>query len=112
MTNEEPGFDALLASYRHACPDVEPGANFMPRVWEKIEARRGFWFVFLHEARTALTACAALCLILLLLNFIGGSSRITGPPTYADALMAEHTAEQTYFTEGIRAVPVSDITER
>jgi hypothetical protein len=110
MTNEERDFDALLERYRDACPEQEPGADFMPGVWRQIEARRSFWFVFLREARKALTACAALCLLLLLLNFMGGSSARMTEPTYADALMAEHSAEQTYYTEGIRATPVSDVT--
>ena len=110
--DDDAGLDALLESYRAACPDVEPGANFMPGVWQKIEARRGFWFVFLREARTALTACAALCLILLILNFITGSPARLTAPTYADALMAEHSAEQTYYTEGIRAIPVSDVRQQ
>jgi hypothetical protein len=109
MTNDETGFDALLGSYRCACPDVEPSANFMPGVWEKIEARRSFWFVFLRESRTALAACATLCLVLLILNFITGSPAHLTAPTYADALMAEHSAEQTYYTEAIRATPVSDV---
>jgi hypothetical protein len=112
MTNDEAGLDALLESYRGACPEIEPGPNFMPGVWQKIEARRSFWFVFLREARTALTACAALCVLLLILNFITGSSARVTAPTYADALMAEHSAEQTYYTEGIRAVPVADVTRR
>lgn len=112
MMNDEARFEALLESYREACPEVEPSANFMPAVWQKIEARRSFWFVFLREARTALTACAAVCLLLLILNFITGSSARFTAPTYADALMAEHSAEQTYYTEGIRAVPVSDLSSR
>jgi hypothetical protein len=112
VMNDEAGFDALLESYRDACPDVEPSVNFMPGVWQEIEARRGFWLVFLREARTALTACAAVCLLLLILNFITGSSARVTVPTYADALMAEHSAEQTYYTEAIRAVPVSDLTDR
>jgi hypothetical protein len=112
MTNDESGLDALLASYRDACPEIEPSANFMPGVWAGIEARRSFWFMFLREARTALTACAAVCLLLLILNFITGSPARVAAPTYADALMAEHSAEQTYYTEGIRAMPVSDVRQQ
>lgn len=32
--------DALLARYRDAIPDQDAGANFMPDLWKKIEARR------------------------------------------------------------------------
>jgi hypothetical protein len=38
--------DALFVEYRSACPDVEGGPNFMPALWQKIEARRNamtFW---------------------------------------------------------------------
>jgi len=33
--------NSLLAQYREACPDPEPGANFMPQLWSRIEAQRG-----------------------------------------------------------------------
>src|SRR5580704_15279954 len=33
--------DALFAEYRSAIPDVDGGANFMPNLWQKIEARKG-----------------------------------------------------------------------
>lgn len=99
------GLDNLLQAYRQACPDIEPTANFMPALWQKIDARRGFWFVFQREARAVMTASAALCLVLLFLNFFYGSQTHLTVPTYADALMADHTAEMTYYTEAIRSAP-------
>jgi hypothetical protein len=74
----------------------------MPELWQKIEARRSFWFAFQREARTFVTASAALCLLLLVLNFVGAANTRVPVPTYADALMADHTAEKTYYTEAIR----------
>jgi hypothetical protein len=38
--------DELFVQYRSACPDVEGGPNFMPQLWQRIEARRNamtFW---------------------------------------------------------------------
>jgi anti-sigma-K factor RskA len=32
--------DPLWAEYREACPDVEPGAHFMPQLWQRIETQR------------------------------------------------------------------------
>ena len=32
--------DALWAEYRDGTPDPEAGPNFMPQLWQKIEARR------------------------------------------------------------------------
>jgi|SRR5579875_2252350 len=102
MHDEESKLDTLLESYRSACPDVEPSANFMPALWQKIEARRSFWFVFQREARAVMTASAALFLLLLVLNLFSGSQAHLTPSSYADALMADHTAEQTDYTEAIR----------
>lgn len=103
MVNDDSRLDALFQRYRVACPDVEPGANFMPRMWMKIEARRSFWFVFRRLAQTAMTACAALCLLLVVLNVYTASQALVLVPSYTDALMAEHTAEQTDYTEAIRS---------
>jgi hypothetical protein len=103
MVDDDSRLDALFQRYRVACPDVEPSANFMPRMWMKIEARRSFWFVFERLARTAMTACAALCLLLVALNVYSASQAVLSAPSYTDALMAEHTAEQTDYTEAIRS---------
>jgi anti-sigma-K factor RskA len=111
MTNNETGFndqlseklDNLFRSYRSACPDVEPGADFMPSLWQRIEARQGFWSVFQGFARSAMTACAALALILLALNYVTAPTQTAAPiPSYTDALMADHSAEKTYYAETIR----------
>jgi hypothetical protein len=92
----------LFLRYREACPDVEPGVNFMPELWRKIEARPAFWAVFSHFGRIAAPACAAVCLLFLLLNLSSASdSSLT--PTYTDALAADHNAEMTYYAEGVRS---------
>ncbi len=111
MIDEDSGLDTLLGAYRRACPDVEPTANFMPAIWQKIEARRSFWFVFQREARAVMTASAALFVLLLVLNFFSGSQSHWAASTYADALMADHTAEKTYYTEAIRSSPVAEVSD-
>ncbi|HSU61195.1 MAG TPA: hypothetical protein VLI55_17940 [Bryobacteraceae bacterium] len=104
MSTEDSGLDDLFQRYRAACPDVEPSATFMPVVWQKIEARRGFWSVFERLARTGMAAAAVLCLLLLALNFVTANQRAAFQ-SYTDALMADHSAEQTYYTEAIRSTP-------
>jgi hypothetical protein len=96
----------FFRTYREACPDVEPSTNFMPNLWQRIDARQNFWFVFQRFARTASAACGALCLLLLALNLY--TSRQFIASSYTDALMAEHTAEKTYYTEAIHSAPNSD----
>jgi hypothetical protein len=107
MTNDDGALDELFHRYWAACPEIEASANFMPKLWEKIESRRSFWFAFQGLARTAMTASTALCVVLLILNFIAAPQSQLAP-SYADALAAEHTAEQTYYAEAIRSAADSD----
>jgi hypothetical protein len=102
VTNDEGELENLFQRYRVACPEVEASATFMPKLWERIESRHSFWFAFQGLARAAMTASTALCLLLLILNFIAAPQNHRAL-TYADALAAEHTAEQTYYAEAIRS---------
>ena len=108
-TNDDAELDDLFSRYRAACPDVEASGGFMSGVWQKIEGRHGFWFVFQRFARTTMTACAALCLLLLVLNFVlAPQNQVMAPPTYVDALIADHSAEKTYYTEAIQSTPAPE----
>jgi hypothetical protein len=107
MSEDDSQLEKLFGTYRDACPQLEPSARFMPELWQKIEARRSFWFVFQREARTFVTASAALCLLLLVLNFVGAANTHAFASSYADALMADHSAEKTYYTEAIRPTPLT-----
>lgn len=95
MRNDDEGLDELFGAYRAACPEPEASPNFMPGIWEKIDSRRGFLFIFRRLARTGTAAAAALCLLLLLLNFSSGPNHLLAP-TYADALVAD-TQNKTYY---------------
>ena len=105
IRDDNGGLDALFQRYRAACPEMDPGVNFMPEVWQRIEARHSFRFVFERLGRSVMAASAALCLLLLVLNLLAGSSARWMAPSYMDALMADHTAEKTYYTEAIRTTP-------
>ena len=102
--NDESKLDQVFQAYRAACPDVEPSeANFMPSLWQRIESRHSFGFVFQNVARTTAAACMALCLLLVFLNFASPfRDRLAEVPNYTDVLMSEHSVENTYFTESIR----------
>ena len=101
MEDYDRKLDDLFREYRAACPDVDAGADFMPKLWQKIEARHSFWFVFQRCGKIAATACAAICLLLLALN-VGFAPDYPAASTYADALAADHTAERTDYAEAIR----------
>jgi hypothetical protein len=97
---------SLFHKYRAACPEVEPGANFMPGIWQRIESRRSFRSVFQQIARPLMAGSAALVLLLLLLNIVSNEHTRLTAPSYVDALLADHTAEKTYYTEAIRNAPI------
>jgi hypothetical protein len=108
MTKDESRLDDLFQRYRDACPQVEPSANFMPALWSKIESRQSFWSIFERLGGLITAASAALCLLLLALTLTGPPSPHTLAATYTDALMADHSVENTYYAEAIRTNPQGD----
>ena len=69
--NQEQRLDRLFSDYRAACPDVEAGANFMPTLWQRIEARRNPVLQWVTLSRRALVGALALCLVL---GFVMGTA--------------------------------------
>jgi hypothetical protein len=57
--NSDDQLDALWRSYQKACSPAEPSANFMPRLWQKIEARQNSTFSFRRMANALVTAAMA-----------------------------------------------------
>lgn len=105
IDQDESGLDQLLGRYRSACPEIEPGPQFMPKLWQKIDSRRSFWSVFDTLARSAMAGCAALALLLLALNLVNPQQIPISSPSYTDALVADHSAEKTYYAESVIRQP-------
>lgn len=65
----------LLAAYRMACPDMEPGAAFMPAIWARIEDRERAerentnWFGRFAKALVTAAVAASAILAMLLSSF-------------------------------------------
>jgi hypothetical protein len=57
--SEDDQLDQLLRAFRDACPTPEPGANFMPQLWQKIESRQRYAFSFQRMASALMTAALA-----------------------------------------------------
>jgi hypothetical protein len=53
--------DSLFVSYREACGSPEPDPNFMPMLWQKIEARQSKNLFFVRLARTFVAGTMAAC---------------------------------------------------
>ncbi len=57
--------DALFAQYRAACPDQDASSNFMPQLWQKIDAGRKVpAFLFRRWAKVCAFATAASALFI------------------------------------------------
>jgi len=64
MRGDDEKLDALFRAYRNACPTPEASANFMPELWQRIEARQGFLFSFRRLANALVPAAVALSIAL------------------------------------------------
>ncbi len=93
------GLARLFAAYREACPDPEPGGDFMPRLWQKIEARRAFSYSLKRIARGVITAAAAAALVMAL--FLAPRHRTT--PSYLELLAAGQSHDNIADTEIVQS---------
>src|ERR1700689_199710 len=94
MDNNGDGkLDALFAEYRNAIPDVDGSVNFMPNLWQKIEARRNESVsVFRRLAQACVLATAALTLAMaILIPHLKSEPVYTA--TYVDVLDAAHSID-------------------
>jgi hypothetical protein len=93
--------DALFAEYREACPDPEPGANFMPMLWQKIEARRvETTSIFRHIGQVWAAAALALTLIIVVLIPRLQREPIYSASTYVEVLDDAHANDAVDLLAG------------
>jgi hypothetical protein len=97
--NIETKLDGLFAEYRSACPDPDGGVNFMPSLWQKIEARRNeSASVFRRLAQACVLATAALTLaMVILIPHIQTEPVYTA--TYVDVLDAAHSVDSAQLMD-------------
>ena len=97
--------DDLFRRYRGVCPDPEASADFMPRLWQKIDARRSFTWKLRLYARNLVAAAAMACMA------VGVFEASTGvnpfyTKTYLEALDDEQPAETLAYADVLHVVDV------
>ena len=101
MDRMEHKLDALFAEYRAACPDPEPGADFMPGMWKRIEARRiATVSVFRHWAQVCVMATVALTLLIGAVLIPKFQNDPAFNSSYVEALAAEHSVDYIHMLAG------------
>lgn len=94
MKNEpaahEANLDRLLAAYREACEPPESSPNFMPVLWERIEASQ-HWSQQLWKWANSLAAAAVLAsLFFMMLQMMPRTGGVFVSATYLETLAEEH----------------------
>lgn len=87
MDQNEVRLKHLLSAYRDACVPAEPGANFMPELWRKIEAKQRTSFMFQRISRWMMTTAAVVTMAMAFVTMViprSGSAFNVG--TYVEIL--------------------------
>jgi len=99
MSEENDRLRHLIARYREACPEVQPSAAFMPRLWERIDSRRSLSWRLRGYARVIATAAATICFAIAVLQLAPSGRNPTYERTYLEALEADHAPETMAFAD-------------
>ncbi|MDX2154526.1 MAG: hypothetical protein SFV54_27540 [Bryobacteraceae bacterium] len=99
--DEERNLDGLFAAYREATPDPEPSPEFMPGLWQKIEARRSPTVYWRRWANVFVTGALAASVLLSVALFSLSSGPTAG---FVDSLV-EDEATEIAFVEASQEGP-------
>jgi len=83
----------LFGQYKRLVPDPDPGANFMPELWRKIEARQSLVLRIGRLTKVFVAAAAAICVVFALLLAVPSSDNSILNGNYVDLLAETHPAE-------------------
>ena len=100
--------DALFRAYRLASPDPEPGPNFMPQLWQKIEARERGSAIFARLARSLVSVALALTLLMTIAVSLLRRQVSVPPETYVEVLAEDHESQNFDYFEPVHVEPAAD----
>jgi hypothetical protein len=91
--------DELFAAFRRAVPDPEPAADFMPRLWEKIEGRQNVYYQFRRWAQGFVSLAVAASAVILLLQVLPEVSPRVMPYTYVEVLAEDQAPDRLLYQD-------------
>jgi len=97
----ETRLDECFSAYREACPDPEPSADFMPRLWARIDSRQqqqaaAAWRRW-TEAFLSLAAAASLFIVLM--QVLPQSTPAYYHSTYLEQLSEDEATERVLLQD-------------
>jgi hypothetical protein len=107
--SDDANLDAMFQAYRDACEAPEPGPNFMPLLWQRIEARQRYSFFFGRLARGIVTAAVALCLAMAVYLVTPHYSAALYGESYTEALSGGHNIDQEQESLHAEFYPVDEL---
>ncbi|MGI8989870.1 MAG: hypothetical protein ACR2I2_09830 [Bryobacteraceae bacterium] len=109
----ERDLEQLFRRYREACEPLEPSVNFMPAIWQKIEARQANNWLFGKMARGFVTAALAVsCILALFLALPNSQNSAFENGSYVDVLAADHARESSLYFDSVRLSTVADTEDQ
>jgi hypothetical protein len=106
-SSDDEKLDALFRKFASACPDREPSANFMPKLWQQIEARQTYTFSFRRMANALVTAAVALSIVLGAYMSIPTSHGYASQ-SYIEALAEANTVDAPDFVGPVHLDPAAE----
>lgn len=102
MEHMERKLTALWVKYREACPDPEPSPEFMPELWQRIEARRQATvsLLFRRWAEVCVVAALALSVLVTTLLIPRTQRMAVYQSTYLDVLAAADSSQDAMVLPG------------
>lgn len=90
---EDRELGGLFAQYRAIVTDPDPGANFMPELWRKIESRNRVIVRVKKLTQVFVAAAAAMCILFATVRSVPMSSATDTNGSYIDVLAEAFPAE-------------------
>jgi hypothetical protein len=100
--SDDEKLDALLRAFGAACPTPEPGVNFMPQLWQRIESHQRTTFSFRRMAQAWVTAAVALSIAAGVYMAVPRSSPLLYSQTYIEALADAETLDTPDIVDPVR----------
>lgn len=90
-------FDEMLGSYREAVPDPEPSAAFMPKLWQKIDARQNYLLEWKRWTQGFLAGAVAASVLFVVLQVLPKGSADFYTATYLETLAEDQAPERLVY---------------